>query len=59
MSDVPNDILPAHRYVRSVHNIGIERAWLRLRLSFGDNACLTYEKGRTDGIFDEDNIDHL
>lgn len=59
MSDVPNDILPAHRYVRSVHNIQIERSWLRLRLTFGDNACLTFEKGKADGIFDEDNPNHL
>ena len=59
MSDLPNDILPAHHYVHSVHNIGIERAWLKLRLNFGDNACLAYEKGKSDGIFDENNPDHL
>jgi hypothetical protein len=33
-------LLPAHRYVRSMHDIGIERSRLRLRLEFGNNAVL-------------------
>lgn len=52
-------MLPAHCYLRSVHNISIERAWLRLRLDFGNNAILEYEKGASSGIFNPDNALHL
>lgn len=45
------DVLPAHCYLRSVHNISIERSWLRLRLDFGDNAVAEYKKGPPSGIF--------
>jgi len=53
------NVLPAHCYLWSVHNISIERAWLRLRLEFGNNAVLEYEKGALDGIFDSENALHL
>ncbi|EDQ99971.1 uncharacterized protein LACBIDRAFT_334558 [Laccaria bicolor S238N-H82] len=43
--------LPAHCYLRSVHNISIERSWLRLRLDFGDNAVTEYQKGPPSGNF--------
>ncbi|PPQ79723.1 hypothetical protein CVT26_016028 [Gymnopilus dilepis] len=43
--------LPAHCYLRSVHNISIERSWLRLRLELGNNAVLEYEKGAESGVF--------
>lgn len=43
--------LPAHVYLRSVHNISVERAWLRLRLDWGDNAVLVYEKGEEEGWY--------
>lgn len=45
-----NAELPAHVYLRSVHNISIERSWLRLRLSMGDNAVHFYNKGIDEGI---------
>ena len=48
-----NDELPAHRYLRSVHNIAIERSWLRLRLDFGDTAIAWFRKKGT-GIGPED-----
>ena len=50
--------LPAHIYLRSVHNISIERSWLRLQLEWGDNAVLTFEKGKDEGIYNPDNPKH-
>ena len=37
--------LPAHRFLKSIHNITIERGWLRLRLQWGDNVKLFWEAG--------------
>lgn len=37
--------LPAHVYLRSVHNISIERSWLRLRLEFGSTAVMRFREG--------------
>jgi hypothetical protein len=42
---------PAHVYVRSVHNIAVERSWLRLRLEFGDNTVIVLKQGEDDGIY--------
>lgn len=44
-------MLPAHVYMRSVHNISIERSWLRLRLEWGDNAVQFFNKGIDDGVY--------
>lgn len=49
--DYDNQELPAHVYLRSIHNISIERSWLRLRCELGDNAVLQFEKGEADGIY--------
>ncbi len=49
--DFDNRELPAHVYLRSVHNISIERSWLRLRLEFGNNAITVYEKGIEDETY--------
>lgn len=43
--------LPAHVYLQSIHNISIERSWLRLRLDFGDNAVVFFQRGRDEGIY--------
>jgi len=51
--------LPAHVYIRSVHNISVERGWLRLRLDFGDNAVLFFNKGIEDGLYNPDDPNHL
>ncbi|KAJ3762218.1 hypothetical protein EV360DRAFT_36154 [Lentinula raphanica] len=56
--DCPVDELPAHVYLRSIHNISIERSWLRLRLDFGDNAVLFFYRGIEDGIYNSNNADH-
>jgi len=50
-SDIHQDELPAHIYIRSIRNITVERSWLRLRLEFGDNAVLFFNKGIEDGIY--------
>ncbi|KAH9921377.1 hypothetical protein B0H21DRAFT_701632 [Amylocystis lapponica] len=52
--DIDNTELPAHVYLRSVHNISIERSWLRLRIDFGDNAVLFFQRGIDDGVYNPD-----
>ncbi|KAF8967102.1 hypothetical protein BDZ97DRAFT_1903511 [Flammula alnicola] len=49
--DIDPKETPAHVYVRSVHNIAIERSWLRLRLEFGDSAVIVFKQGEDDGIY--------
>ncbi|KAF8486785.1 hypothetical protein DFH94DRAFT_796573 [Russula ochroleuca] len=39
------DELPAHVFVKSLHNITIERGWLRLCLQWGDNVKVFWEAG--------------
>ncbi|KAF8164040.1 hypothetical protein K438DRAFT_1775735 [Mycena galopus ATCC 62051] len=48
----------AHTYLHSVHNISVERSWLRLQLDFGDNAVLNFNKGKEDGVYDSNDDDH-
>jgi hypothetical protein len=47
--------LAAHVYIRSVHNIVIERSWFRLRLDWGDNVVAFFEKGIEDGLYNPHN----
>ncbi|KAF8800444.1 hypothetical protein BYT27DRAFT_7262852 [Phlegmacium glaucopus] len=49
------EILPAHSYVRSVHNIAIEWSWLRLRLDWGNNTVIVFKDGVTEGKYNPDN----
>ncbi len=56
--EVNAEILPPHVYLRSVHNISIERSWLRLRLEWGNNAYLIFTKGITDGLYNPNDKDH-
>ena len=56
--DMDLTVLPAHIYLRSVHNISIERSWLRLRLDLGDNAVLAFEKGKDEGVYNPDDPEH-
>ncbi|KAG6818827.1 hypothetical protein H0H93_001268 [Arthromyces matolae] len=51
--------LPPHVYMRSVHNISIERSWLRLRLDFGDNAVAAFNHGIENGIYLPHDEDHF
>ncbi|KAG6808530.1 hypothetical protein H0H92_003824 [Tricholoma furcatifolium] len=57
--NLERDELPPHVYLRSVHNIVIERSWLRLRLELGDNAVAAFEKGVNDGIYQQENESHF
>ena len=56
--DIDISELPAYVYLRSVHNISIERSWLRLRLDFGDNAVLFFNKGIEDGVYNSQDVEH-
>ncbi|KAF8884385.1 hypothetical protein BD779DRAFT_1741354 [Infundibulicybe gibba] len=53
--DISLEDLPAHVYLRSVHNISIERSWLRLRLDWGDNAVLKFNEGVDAGLYNPSN----
>ncbi|KAF9073367.1 hypothetical protein BDP27DRAFT_1445014 [Rhodocollybia butyracea] len=55
-SDLPIEELPAHRFMQSIHNITIERGWLRLRLHWGDNVKIFWEAGA--GIYNSANQTH-
>ncbi|KIJ48438.1 hypothetical protein M422DRAFT_247775 [Sphaerobolus stellatus SS14] len=46
--------IPAHRFLRSVTNITIERGWLQLRLQWGDNVKVYWEAGH--GIYNEADV---
>jgi hypothetical protein len=35
----------AHVFLKSIYNITVERGWLRLRLSWGDNVKIFWEAG--------------
>ncbi|KAL0567778.1 hypothetical protein V5O48_014215 [Marasmius crinis-equi] len=47
---------PAHRFLRSVHNVTIERGWLQLRLQWGLNVKKFWEAGLN--IYDPLDKDH-
>ncbi|TFY75926.1 hypothetical protein EWM64_g8088 [Hericium alpestre] len=49
--------LAPHVYLRSVHNITIERSWLRLRLDWGDTAVYFFNKGIEEGRYDDQDPD--
>lgn len=39
------DEFPAHRFLKSVHNIMIECCWLRVWVQWGDNVKVFWEAG--------------
>ncbi|KAF9487145.1 hypothetical protein BDN71DRAFT_1405132, partial [Pleurotus eryngii] len=43
--ELPRDELPAHRFLRSIHNITIERGWAQLRIKWVDNMKTFWEGG--------------
>ena len=48
---------PAHRFLKSVHNVKIERGWLDLHEDWGHNIPLFFERGRW--VYDENEYVHL
>ncbi|KAG6835988.1 hypothetical protein H0H93_012470 [Arthromyces matolae] len=58
--DPDNDLQehPAHIYLRSVHNIVVERSWGHLQIGWGKNAVSVFEQGEIDGWFDATNANH-
>ncbi|KAG6836604.1 hypothetical protein H0H93_006154 [Arthromyces matolae] len=56
--DVDLRELPAHVYLRSVHNIVIERSWGHLQLDWGKTAVEVFERGQAEGWYDENDENH-
>lgn len=56
-TDLAEARILAHNYLRSVHNIAVERTWLRLRLDFGDTAVLNFNQGIADLKYDNNDPD--
>ncbi|KAF9470531.1 hypothetical protein BDN70DRAFT_888988 [Pholiota conissans] len=44
-SDLDSEESPAHRFMRSINNITIERGWLRFRLALGDTLIAIWRSG--------------
>lgn len=57
-NDLAIEEIPAHRFLKSVHNITIERGWLRLRLQWGDNIVYWWNQGELLGIYKPDDPRH-
>jgi len=53
------DELPAHRFLKSIYNITIERGWSQLKIQFCDNVKEFWARGELDGIYDPDNSRHM
>ena len=53
---LPIDEVPAHCFLRSVHNITIERGWLNLQLQWGDNIVIAWDQG--EGVYNPSNPKH-
>ena len=48
----------AHRFLKSIHNIVIEKGWWRFRTRWGDDIVAFFEQGVADGVYDPDAIGH-
>jgi len=57
--EFPIDEVPAHRFLRSVHNITIERGWSQLKFQFDENVDLFWEQGIIEGIYDQYDDRHM
>lgn len=51
------ELLPAYLYMRSVHNVSIERSWRTLKVDFGDNAVILYNE--FPDCFEPNNANHV
>ncbi|KAF8580104.1 hypothetical protein K439DRAFT_1648289 [Ramaria rubella] len=45
LPDLPIEEVPTHRFLKSIHNITIERGWLCTRLQWGENVKIYWEEG--------------
>ncbi|KIJ30748.1 hypothetical protein M422DRAFT_267689 [Sphaerobolus stellatus SS14] len=57
--DFPVDEIPAHRFLRSVHNITIEWGWSQLKFQFDANVDEFWDHGFIDGIYDPYKDEHI
>lgn len=55
--NLPITEIIAHAFLRSIHNITIERGWLQLRLQWGDNVKVFWDGGV--GLYDSLDPNHL
>lgn len=49
---------PVHRYLKSIHNIVIEKGWWRLHTLWGDNVVAFFEQGIKQGVYNIDSPGH-
>ena len=47
-----------HRYLKSTHNIVIEKGWWRLHTFWGDNVVAFFEQGIEQGVYNIDSPGH-
>ena len=50
--ELPVNEVPAHCFLKSIHNITIERGWSQLKLQFDANVDEFWDQGIIDGIYD-------
>jgi len=53
-----DDESPAHRFLKSIHNIVIEKEWWQLTLRWGHSILEFYNAGIKDRTFDINNDTH-
>ncbi|KAJ7161620.1 hypothetical protein C8R46DRAFT_1164479 [Mycena filopes] len=56
-ADIDSAEIPPHVYLRSVHNVSVERQWLHLRMDFGDSCVVTFNQGINDGRYNSSDPD--
>jgi len=58
-SDLSPDEIPAHRFLKSIYNITIERGWSQLKIQFCDNVKIFWERGEVDGVYNPNSKEHM
>ena len=51
------DELPAHVYLRSIHNTPIERTWRAFHVGLGDNAIKAYQSEADRGMYNPEDAE--
>ncbi|KIJ26753.1 hypothetical protein M422DRAFT_272156 [Sphaerobolus stellatus SS14] len=57
--EFPVDEVSAHRFLRSIHNITIERGWSQLKFQFDANVDEFWDKGIIEGIYNTYDNRHI